>query len=1031
MQKVDVRENPAKRENRIKQQWDEQNVFQQSITNRNNSPSFVFYDGPPTANGMPHAGHVLGRVIKDFVARYKTMRGYQVRRKAGWDTHGLPVELGVEKQLGISGKQQIEDYGVEKFIKKCKESVFTYEREWKKFTEAIGYWVDMEDPYVTLNNTYIESEWHILSTLHKKGLLYKGYRVTPYCPSCQTSLSSHELAQGYKDVKDLTVTAKFKIKDSENEYFLGWTTTPWTLPANVGLAVNPETTYVKVGQNGEIYVVAKNRLSHVMSGDYSLISEHQGEEFVGLSYTPPFSFVQVKNGYKVIAGDFVTEDSGTGIVHIAPAYGEDDFRVAKANHLDLVNVVDRAGRYTEQVKPLAGKFVKDCDVEIIKMLANDGLLFDKKKVEHSYPHCWRCDSPLLYYAMEGWFIKTTAIKDVLLKNNESVEWHPDHIKHGRFGKFLENVVDWNLGRNRYWGTPLNIWVCEQCGHEYAPDSIKDLREKAIETVHEDIELHKPYVDGITLRCPDCGHEMKRTTEVIDVWFDSGSMPFAQYHYPFENKELFESQFPADFIAEGIDQTRGWFYSLLAVSSLYKGKAPYKRVLSLGHILDEDGRKMSKSKGNVIDPMELVSEFGADALRWALLSDSAPWNSKRFSKQVVNQAKSKLVDTLVNVHSFYTLYASIDQFDPKTDPQGKQTTLDQWILSRLNTVIGLVKDNLDRYEFTGAARELSNFVNELSNWYIRRSRARFWSEGLNEDKLAAYHTLNQVLVKLSQLLAPFTPFIADDIYSNLTGKSVHLSDFPESDLSRINRSLEEEMGEVLAVIETARSLRNTEGIKTKQPLSELFVIPNQNVAVDYLLSYSDIVKEEINVKTFDVLQDDYRFVNYQLKLNFATAGRKYGKNSPLLQKYLQGLSNQEARKVVAQGFAETKLPSDKDVRVTLEDVVVEKKTTEHMALASDQKQTIILNTEINNELRNEGFARELIRSVQEYRKELNLPIEKRADVAFESSAYVQEIIRDFDQLLRDNLLVNTITFSKGENATKYITVNGERIGLTVH
>jgi isoleucyl-tRNA synthetase len=1031
MQKVDVRENPAEREKRIKTQWDEQNVFQKSITNRDDSPSFVFYDGPPTANGMPHAGHVLGRVIKDFVARYKTMCGYQVRRKAGWDTHGLPVELGVEKQLGISGKQQIEDYGVEKFIKKCKDSVFTYEREWKKFTEAIGYWVDMEDPYVTLDNKYIETEWHILSTLHKKGMLYKGYRVTPYCPSCQTSLSSHELAQGYKNVKDLTVTAKFKIKDTQNEYFLGWTTTPWTLPANVGLAVNPETTYVKISQNGEIYVVAKSRLSSVMSGEYSLISEHQGQEFVGLSYTPPFSFAQVKNGYKVIAGDFVTEESGTGIVHIAPAYGEDDFRVAKANHLDLVNVVDRAGCYTEQVKPLAGLFVKNCDVEIVKMLASVGLLFDKKKVEHSYPHCWRCDSPLLYYAMEGWFIKTTAIKDVLLKNNESVEWHPDHIKHGRFGKFLENVVDWNLGRNRYWGTPLNVWICQHCGHEYAPDSIKDLREKAIETVSEDIELHKPYVDGITLKCPDCGHEMKRTKEVIDVWFDSGSMPFAQYHYPFENKELFESQFPADVIAEGIDQTRGWFYSLLAVSSLYKGKAPYKRVLSLGHILDENGRKMSKSKGNVIDPMGLVSEFGADALRWALLSDSAPWNSKRFSKQVVNQAKSKMVDTLVNIHSFFTLYASIDHFDPKTDAQGKQTTLDQWILSRLNTVTDRVKDNLDRYEFTGAARELSTFVNELSNWYIRRSRARFWSEGLNEDKLAAYHTLYHVLVKLSQLLAPFMPFIAEDIFSNLTGESVHLSDFPEPDSNSVNRLLEEEMGEVLEVVETARALRNTEGIKTKQPLSELFVIPNQNVTVDYLLSYSDIVKEEINVKTFHVLKDDQRFVNYHLKLNFATAGRKYGKNSPFLQKYLQSLGNKEARNFVAQGFAETKLPDNEGVRVALEDLVIEKKTTEHMALASDTKQTIILNTEISDELRNEGFARELIRSVQEYRKELNLPIEKRININFESSAFVQTVVRDFDHLLRENLLVNTIEFGNEVHAAKYVAVNGERIGITVH
>lgn len=1026
MSKVNVNEKPWEREKRIQQIWNEQKIFEQSISNREGKESFVFYEGPPTANGLPHAGHVLGRVIKDFVARYKTMSGFQVKRKAGWDTHGLPVEIGVEKQLGISGKNEIEEYGVEKFIEKCKDSVFEYERQWRKFTESIGYWVDMNDPYITLDNKYIESVWYILSTIHQKELLYKGHRVTPYCPSCQTSLSSHEVAQGYKDVKDLSVTAKFKIVGTDNEYILGWTTTPWTLPANVALAVHSDMNYAKVLQNNEVYVVAEDRLSDVMKSEYTLLSTHKGEEFIGLSYIPPFSFIQVNKGQEVVHGDFVTNKSGTGIVHLAPAYGEDDYHVVLENGFDFVNVVNGAGCYKEEVEDLAGKFVKDCDVDIIKMLANKGLLFDKEKYEHSYPHCWRCDSPLLYYAMEGWFIKTTAIKDVMKKNNDSVAWHPEHMKDGRFGNFLDNMVDWNLGRNRYWGTPLNIWVCQSCEHQYAPFSIDDMRNHSKYEVPSDIELHKPYVDQVILSCSSCGDDMTRTKEVIDVWFDSGSMPFAQYHYPFENKELFDKQFPADVIAEGVDQTRGWFYSLLAVSSLLTGKAPYRRVLSLGHILDESGRKMSKSKGNVIDPMALIEEFGADALRWALLSDSAPWNNKKFSKQVVNQAKSKLVDTFINIHSFFTLYADIDQYDPVNHPKGTNSLLDRWVLSRLHTVIKEARESLEIYDFTNAARELLNFVDEVSNWYIRRSRDRFWSEGMSEDKLAAYHTLYEVQVKLSQLLAPFTPFIAEDIYTNLTGSSVHLSEYPESDLEMIDLDLEHQMGAVLQVVELARSVRNSTGIKTKQPLSKLVVLPNNDKKLDFLNEYTSIIQEEVNIKEV-VTNAPSGVIQYSLKLNFSTAGPKLGKQTAHVNTYLQKLDSDKALAAIREGYVLVNLPNGESTNIEFSDVVVEKSSEENMELASNREYTVVLDTAINEELKKEGLARELIRAVQSYRKELNLPVEKRVNITVDVEDLIADVIKSYEGLLRSNLLVNSFTFGVREEM-KYVLIDDQKVGL---
>ncbi|WP_371414483.1 isoleucine--tRNA ligase [Jeotgalibacillus sp. R-1-5s-1] len=1018
-----MQETATEREKRVQDYWSEQQVFQQSIDQREGKETFVFYEGPPTANGLPHAGHVLGRVIKDFVARYKTMSGYQVLRKAGWDTHGLPVELGVEKKLGLSGKREIEEYGVEKFIEECKKSVFDYERQWRTFTDAIGYWVDMEKPYVTLENRYIESVWHILSSIHKRGLLEQGHRVVPYCPSCQTSLSSHEVAQGYKDVKDLSVTAKFKVKGTEDEYFLGWTTTPWTLPSNVALAVNRDLDYVKVKQGEEVYIVAKNLADKVFKDSFEVVSEHKGSDFTGLSYEPPLQYLTLEKGHEVIAADFVTDDSGTGIVHLAPAHGEDDYQAIKDSGLDFVKVVDEAGRYTAEVTPFAGEKAKDQDVAIIKLLAENGRLFEKEKYEHSYPHCWRCDSALIYYAMEGWFIKTTAIKDTIIANNQSVEWHPGHMKDGRFGKFLDSMVDWNLGRNRYWGTPLNVWVCEDCGHQHAPDSVADLRHHAEQEISEDLDLHKPYVDRITLTCPSCAGSMTRTKEVIDVWFDSGSMPFAQYHYPFENKELFEKQFPADVIAEGVDQTRGWFYSLLTVSSLFTGKAPYKRVLSLGHILDEDGRKMSKSKGNVINPMELVEQYGADALRWALLADSAPWNNKRFSANLVAQAKSKLVDTLHNVHSFYSLYAEIDGFDPAVHGKGEQALLDQWVLSRLNTVTVKVKKHLDDYDFTAGARELSVFVDELSNWYIRRSRDRFWGEGLDDDKRAAYHTLHTVLVNVSRLLAPFTPFIAEDIHVHLTGKSVHLSEFPQADLNLVNEQLEADMDRVLQVVELSRQLRNTTNLKTKQPLAKVTLIGSKE-ETDPLRKYEAIVMDEINVKAVELSQEAGEAVRYEVKLNFPTAGPKLGKKVGAVQKALQQLSSEEARGVAQKGYADVE-----GERIEAEDLQIRQQADEGLELASNAVYTVLLDTVLTEELKAEGLARELIRGVQQYRKELNLPVDQRVTLSFHTNDQIKHVITTHQQLLENNLLLKTIKFEQ-KNDMKTLEFDGHRVEIAI-
>ncbi|WP_391209346.1 isoleucine--tRNA ligase [Psychrobacillus sp. L4] len=1022
MVKANEKESVIEREERIRAQWEKDNIFKKSIDDREECPSFVFYEGPPTANGLPHVGHALGRTIKDVVARYKTMTGHQVIRKAGWDTHGLPVELGVEKQLGISGKSDIEKYGVEAFIEKCKESVFVYEKQWREFTEQLGYWVEMDDPYLTLSNDYIESEWNILGTIHEKGLLQKGHRVSPYCPSCQTSLSSHEVSQGYKNVKDLSATAKFKIKDREDEYFLGWTTTPWTLPANVALAVNPSLKYVRAKKGQDIFILAEALVSSVLKDDFEILSVHLGTDLKDIPYTPLFDFVNVEIGHKVVTADYVSSESGTGIVHIAPAYGEDDYKVVKENGISFVNVVDEKGKYTSEVIGFEGRFVKDCDVDIVRYLAEKGLLYSKEKYEHSYPHCWRCDSALLYYANESWFIQTTALKDQFIQNNEGVTWYPEHIKHGRFGNFLEQMVDWNISRKRYWGTPLNVWECEECNHEFAPKSIDELKKHSIHPLDE-VDLHKPYVDHVKLHCSNCGGTMTRTPEVIDVWFDSGSMPFAQYHYPFENKELFEKQFPADIVIEGIDQTRGWFYSLLAVSTLFTGKAPYKRVLSTGHILDEKGQKMSKSKGNALDPVELIQKYGADALRWALLVDSAPWNTKRFSERIVQEAKSKLVDTLDNVHSFYSLYAHLDDYNPNYAYEVEKNKLDDWILSRLHSTITIVRTNLEVYHFTNAAREIAKLLEQVSNWYVRRSRERFWSSDMNPEKAAAYETLYEVLTRTSQMLAPLTPFLAEDVFMNLTGESVHLSDFPEEDEKLINEKLEKEMDAVLQIVELGRSIRNTTSLKVKQPLGSLSLM-STNKDINWKL-YEDIIKEELNVKVFEQTESEGKFITTKIKLDFKKSGAKYGKQSNSINTWLQSLDDEQVRKFVQEGFIEY----EKD-KVMFEDVLLENIAKEGYASASNGAYTVTLDHSLTEELIQEGLARELIRAIQAYRKQLKLPIDMRVDISINTDEEFQVVIEKFKHMLQQNLLMRHLLFSDNTLEGTELTIGSHIIGLEV-
>lgn len=884
-------------QNEISVFWNTQKIFKKSIDNRKGQESFVFYDGPPTANGLPHAGHVLGRVIKDLVARLKTMQGFYVERKAGWDTHGLPVELEVEKKIGIKGKQDIEKYGIENFINECKKSVFNYEKEWRDFSKDLGYWVDMDSPYITLENNYIESVWNILSTFHKKGLLYKGHKVTPYCTHDQTALSSHEVAQGYKNVKDLSAVVKFQLTNSKDTYFLSWTTTPWTLPANVALAINKDLNYSKIRVENEYYILATDLINSIITEKYEIIDTFSGSNLINLKYIPPFESDGLVNAYYVVDGEFVTNSEGTGIVHIAPAHGEDDYQLVLERDLDFLNVITREGVYNDRFPELVGNKAKNSDIEIIKLLSKKQLLYKKQKYEHNYPHCWRCGNPLIYYAMEGWFIKTTNFKNEIINNNNNIEWFPSHIKEGRMGNFLENMVDWNIGRNRYWGTPLNVWICNDCNHEYAPSSIKDLQNNSINKIDEDIELHRPYVDNITLSCPKCNGKMSRVEEVIDVWFDSGSMPFAQHHYPFDNQKIFNQHFPADFIAEGVDQTRGWFYSLLVISTILKGKSSYKRALSLGHILDSNGKKMSKSKGNVINPTELINKYGADSLRWALISDSAPWNNKRFSENIVAQTKSKFIDTLDNIYKFYNMYNKIDHYNPNNEITKSRNTLDNWALSRLNTLIKESNIYVNNYDFTSAARLINEYTNTISNWYIRRSRGRFWEQGISNDKKDAYNTLYEILTTLSRLVAPFVPFISEKIHYNLTGKSVHLQDYPQYKESFINQALEDEMHTVIKIVELSRQARKNADLKIKQPLSKMVIKPNSQLNLSFLPNYYSIIKDELNIKNIELTDNINDYITYELKLNFSSVGPKLGNKTKNIQTLIDSLSEYDKKSLI--------------------------------------------------------------------------------------------------------------------------------------
>ena len=996
-------------------------------------------NGPPTANGKPHIGHVLTRAIKDLIPRYRTMKGYKVLRKAGWDTHGLPVELEVEKALGISGKPEIEKFGIEDFIKKCKASVFTYQSEWEEMSDRVGFWADMENPYVTYHNDYIESVWWALRQIWDKGLLYKGHKIMPYCPRCGTSLSSHEVAQGYKDVKENSLIVKFKVLGKDNEYILAWTTTPWTLPSNLALCVNPNEKYVRFtiegDENNTVYIMAEALIKSVFGEDAkaNILNEYTGEELKGTEYEPLYSFVKPdKKAYYVIADDYVTMEDGTGVVHTAPAFGEDDARVCKANGLPFINLVDHQGNFVKETGEWAGTFVKDADKLVIRDLKERNLCFAVIPFEHSYPFCWRCDTPLLYYACDTWFIEMTKVRDRLLANNETVNWMPDNIKHGRFGNFLENIIDWGLSRTRYWGTPLPIWECE-CGHRHVVGSIAELKEMGI-NCPDDIELHKPYVDNIKLRCEKCGGEMKRVPEVIDCWFDSGSMPFAQLHYPFENKEAFEQNFPADFISEAIDQTRGWFYTLMAISTLLFDKSPYKNVVVLGHVQDEKGIKMSKHKGNVIAPMDILNDQGSDAVRWYFYSNSAPWLPNRFSAKNVSEAQRKFLGTLWNTYCFYVLYANIDEFDPTKYNlcDLNLTVMDKWILSKLNNVVKTVDDYLNEYKITEATRAMNEFVDELSNWYVRRSRSRFWASELTDDKICAYMTLYTVLVEFAKVSAPFIPFMTEEIYQNLVRsvdenalESIHMCDFPKYDEKYNFAEIEQEMDAIRKVVILGRAARNEANIKNRQPLSKLFIQTDNKINADYV----NIILEELNIKDVELTKDASGFISYNFKPQMRTMGPKYGK---LMRPIFDEIAKMDGAEVM-----ET-LNSDKpiclnvqgtDVEVFKDDVLIDTQQKDGFVSASDAGFTVVLDTNLTDELIEEGFVREIISKIQTMRKDSGFEVTDRISVVFDGSDKIAKIFAANDAEIKSQTLADSIDAGDAKDGKNW-NVNGEKVDIAI-
>lgn len=1041
--KVELKDGFVGMEQNVSKLWKEKNIIKKNFSMNEGKKYFTFYDGPPTANGKPHVGHIETRVMKDIIPRYKVMKGYKVLRKAGWDTHGLPVELEIEKKLGISGKQQIEEYGVEKFVKECKNSVFSYVKLWEEMTNKVGYWVDMDDPYVTYHNEYIESVWWALKEMWNKGLLYEGHKVMPYCPRCGTALSSHEVAQGYKDVKDLTCIAKFKVI-GEDKYMLAWTTTPWTLPSNLALCINKAYIYADVKVNigteeepkYEIYILAKELIEKVLKDkEYEILKEYKGEELLGTKYEQlmPFGKVEGK-AFVVIHGDYVTIDDGTGIVHIAPAYGEDDSLVSKQNDITFINLVDKSGKFVDEVTPWAGKFVKNCDESICEWLKNENKLFAKEKHLHSYPHCWRCDTPLLYYPKESWFVAMSKLRDELVENNNKVNWYPDTIKTGRFGKFLENVIDWGISRDRYWGTPLPVWTCEneECNHQECIGSIEELKEKAIDCP-ENIELHKPYIDNIYLKCSKCGHKMKRAKEVIDCWFDSGSMPFAQYHYPFENKELFDNNFPANFISEAIDQTRGWFYTLTAIGTTLFNKTPFENCIVLGHVLDGKGQKMSKSKGNGVDPMLLLNTVGADATRWHFYTVSAPWLPTRLSLENVQETGRGFLSTLWNVYSFYVLYAEIDKFNPLEYKDFRITNImDKWIISKLNTLIKTVDELLEKYDITSAAIQIENFTDELSNWYVRRNRERFWGKDMDDEKIGAYVTLYTILVNLAKISAPFVPFITEEIYQNLVvgldsnaKESIHLCSWPEVNEAKIDKELEKEMDLAYLIVKLGRSSRNGANIKNRQPLSEMLI------SIDTLPEYySDIVKEELNIKNVKLGAEMSEYVNFEIKPNLPVLGKQYGKLIPKIKEEILNKNQMDLANKVKNGGVEYIEVEDTQIELNSDNLLITMQGKEGFAFAGEGEIGVVLDTHITEELKIEGYVREILSKVQNMRKDKGFEVLDKIEIYVSENEKIQQIIKDNEELIKHDTLATNIIYDTDLKDYVLTKINDETIKLNV-
>ena len=1046
-QKVDTNLNFVDREKKVEEFWKENHIFEKSMENRKEGETYTFYDGPPTANGKPHIGHVLTRVIKDMIPRYRTMKGYMVPRKAGWDTHGLPVELEVEKKLGLDGKEQIEEYGMEPFIKQCKESVWKYKGMWEDFSSTVGFWADMEHPYVTYYDDYIESEWWALKEIWNKKLLYKGFKIVPYCPRCGTPLSAQEVSQGYKTVKERSAVVRFKVI-GEDAYFLAWTTTPWTLPSNVALCVNPDETYCKVkAADGYTYYMAEALLDKVLGklakeeGEkaYEVLETYKGTDLEYKAYEPLFACTgeaaakQKKKAHFVTCDNYVTMSDGTGIVHIAPAFGEDDSRIGRNYELPFVQFVDGQGNLTKET-PYAGVFVKKADPMVLTDLDKEGKLFDAPKFEHDYPHCWRCDTPLIYYARESWFIKMTAVKDDLIRNNNTINWIPESIGKGRFGDWLENVQDWGISRNRYWGTPLNIWQCE-CGHMHSIGSRQELFEMSGDERAKTVELHRPYIDEITLKCPECGGEMHRVPEVIDCWFDSGAMPFAQHHYPFENKELFEQQFPANFISEAVDQTRGWFYSLLAESTLLFNKAPYKNVIVLGHVQDENGQKMSKSKGNAVDPFDALNKYGADAIRWYFYINSAPWLPNRFHGKAVVEGQRKFMSTLWNTYAFFVLYADIDNFDPtKYELNYDQLpVMDKWLLSRLNTTVQAVDNDLANYKIPEAARALQEFVDEMSNWYVRRSRERFWAKGMEQDKINAYMTLYHALVTIAKTAAPMIPFMTEDIYQNLVRsvdkdapESIHLCDFPTVNEAWIDKDLEADMKELLEIVVLGRACRNTANIKNRQPIGTMYVKAEKKMSE----FYTDIIADELNVKEVKFADDVESFISYSFKPQLRTVGPKYGKLLGGIRQALTDINGTAAmNELRTNGVLKLDINGN-DVELTEEDLLIETAQTEGYVSESDGETSVVLDTNLTPELIEEGFVREIISKIQTMRKEAGFEVMDKIVVYAHGNDKIQDVMKAHEDEIKSEVLADEMVLGETDGYVKEWNINKEAVTMGV-